>query len=90
MKIAVFSARAYDQHYFERCGGSHKWMYFRDHLRPETVRLAKGCEVACVFVNDRVDRDIAKALAARGVRHLDMPATPGRVYAALRAAPGRC
>lgn len=70
MKIAVFSARAYDQHYFDQCGGSHEWLYFRDHLRPETVRLAKGCEVACVFVNDRVDRDIAQALASRGVRLL--------------------
>ena len=70
MKIAVFSARDYDEHYFEQSSGSHDWIYFRHHLRPETTRLAEGCEVACVFVNDRVDRNTVGKLAASGVRLL--------------------
>jgi len=32
---------------------------------------------------------ILDALAPRGVTHLDMPATPARVWAAIRAAEGR-
>lgn len=70
MRVAVFSARDYDEHYFNKLGGSHEWIYFRSHLRPQTARLAEGCEVACVFVNDRVDRDAVGKLAACGVRLL--------------------
>ena len=70
MKIAVFSARDYDERYFKQSSGSHEWIYFRNHLRPETARLAEGCDVACVFVNDRVDRDAVEKLALCGVRLL--------------------
>lgn len=70
MKIAVFSARSYDRRYLERVRGSHELIFFSNHLRPETVRLAEGCQVACVFVNDKVDRNVIQQLAAGGVRLL--------------------
>ncbi len=66
----MFSARDYDEHYFNQFSGAHEWQYFRNHLRPETARLAEGCDVACVFVNDRVDQDAIRKLSAGGVRLL--------------------
>ncbi|NNF16131.1 MAG: 2-hydroxyacid dehydrogenase [Gammaproteobacteria bacterium] len=70
MKIAVFSTRSYDQYYLDRANTAHELIYFNNHLRPETVRLAEGCEVACVFVNDQLGRPVINALAAGGVRLL--------------------
>lgn len=75
MKIAVFSTRSYDRRYLERVGGSHEMIFFRNHLRPETVRLAEGCPVACVFVNDQVDSKVIPMLAAGGVRLLALRST---------------
>lgn len=75
MKIAVFSARSYDQTYLERVNGSHELIFFRNHLRPETALLADGCSVACVFVNDRVDSEVVQMLAAGGVRLLALRST---------------
>lgn len=70
MKVAVFSTRAYDREFLERANSAHELVFFRDHLRRETARLADGCDVACLFVNDQADRDAIAQLARGGVRLL--------------------
>ena len=48
----------------------------------------KGCgEAGVTGALPAVMNAVLDALSARGVKHLDMPATPARVWAALRDAP---
>jgi carbon-monoxide dehydrogenase large subunit len=49
---------------------------------------AKGCgEAGCAGSLPAVMNALVDALSERGVSHIDMPATPERVWRALRAAP---
>lgn len=72
MKVAVFSAKAYDRSYLDAAnqaaGTPHEIAYFEAHLRPSTVALAAGSTAICPFVNDRVDDAVLKALAVQGTR----------------------
>lgn len=74
MKIAVFSARPYDQRFLEEAnqrrgaGQSFEFLYFDAALEVHTAALAQGCEAVCVFVNDRLDAPVLHALHALGVR----------------------
>ena len=73
MKIAVFSARAYDQRFLGEALGQNpqtqscEWVYFQATLGPDTARLAQGCEAVCVFVNDCLDAATLQVLHAMGV-----------------------
>lgn len=73
MKIAVFSARRYDQSLLAAANAAHAnqrhmLRFLQDRLSLGTVNLAKGCEAVCVFVNDIVDAPVLAALAAQGTR----------------------
>jgi len=74
MKIAVFSARPYDQRFLEEAnqrrgaGQSFEFLYFDAALEVHTAALAQDCEAVCVFVNDRLDAPVLEALHALGVR----------------------
>ena len=73
MKIAVFSARAYDQRFLNEALSRHRQaescqlVYFEATLGLETARLAQGCPAVCVFVNDCLDAATLQALHALGV-----------------------
>ncbi|HKM62601.1 MAG TPA: xanthine dehydrogenase family protein molybdopterin-binding subunit [Acidisphaera sp.] len=61
------------------------------HPVPATTNLlgAKGCgEAGCAGSLPSVMNALVDALAERGITHIDMPATPQRVWAALRQAGG--
>ena len=48
---------------------------------------AKGCgEAGCAGALPSVMNALVDALAEYGIRHIDMPATPERVWRAIRAA----
>jgi aerobic carbon-monoxide dehydrogenase large subunit len=50
---------------------------------------AKGCgEAGCAGSLTSVMNAVLDALAARGIRHLDMPLTPFRIWQALHDASG--
>ena len=55
-----------------------------DGIGPEVVGEAGSVGALGAVMNAVVD-----ALAPLGIRHLDMPATPPKVWAAIRAAKGR-
>ncbi|MFC3913680.1 2-hydroxyacid dehydrogenase [Pseudaeromonas sharmana] len=74
MKIAMFSAKAYDRDHFELANAQfgYKVDYFDVRLDLKTCRLAHGYPVVCAFVNDDLGRDVLSELAANGTKVLAM------------------
>jgi len=68
MKIAFFSTKQYDKTYFEKFVSTHEIIYFEAPLNEQTVNLAAGCQAVCVFVNDRLNEAVIKALHLLGVK----------------------
>ncbi|MCC9137855.1 2-hydroxyacid dehydrogenase [Pontibacter silvestris] len=69
MRVIFFSAKAYDQQFFnaanEKFGFTIKFL--EAPLTKSTAVLAKGYNVACVFVNDLISADELQELANQGV-----------------------
>lgn len=73
MRVAVFSARRYDQSLLTEANhanpaAGHELLFIQDRLTAETVALARGCAAVCVFVNDCVDAEVLQLLADQGTR----------------------
>jgi len=68
VKVAVFSTKAYDREYLDRANAAFGFelSYFESRLSPETVRLAEGFPVVCLFVNDQADCGVLQRLKAGG------------------------
>ncbi|MDP2212259.1 2-hydroxyacid dehydrogenase [Phenylobacterium sp.] len=70
MRVAVFSARPYDQRFLSEANTAfgHELTYFDVHLSRETCRLAAGFEAVCVFVNDELDAELLQEMQGQGLR----------------------
>lgn len=70
MRIAFFDAKTYDKPSFDRFSAEHglKIKYFEAKLNEDTVDLAHGYDVVCVFVNDTVNAAVIDRLCEMGVR----------------------
>ncbi len=69
MKIAVFSAKRYDQESLSAANTTgHVFRFLQPHLAAETASLAAGFDAVCVFVNDTLDAAVLETLAAFGVK----------------------
>ena len=70
MKIAVFSTKSFDREYFEKYNqsGKHELVYFVAPLNTHTVNLTRGFEGVCVFVNDKLNREVIETLAENNIR----------------------
>ena len=70
MKIAFYDAKAYDRPSFEQYGSLHdmQFRFLETKLNEDTVDLAKGCDVVCVFVNDTVNAAVINRLYEYGIR----------------------
>ena len=70
MKVAFFDTKPHDINSFdkrlEKEGIEVK--YFDTHLNEDTVRLAKGFDAVCIFVNDIVNEYVANTLYEYGVK----------------------
>ncbi len=68
MKIALFSAKQYDQEFFNQANQDYEYelSYFEPHLNHSTTQLAQGYPVVCVFPNDTLDRPTLKVLSEQG------------------------
>lgn len=96
MKVAVFSTRPYDREYLAPAAedAGHSLSFFEPRLTTETSKLADGFRAVCVFVNDRVDRQVMEAIAAGGTQllalrsagfnHVDLAAAAQRGVAVAR------
>lgn len=71
MRIAFFDSHKFDRKAFEAAvsesGAPIAINFIGSPLTFQTARLAEGCDAVCVFVNDRIDAQTAKILAAQGV-----------------------
>lgn len=74
MNITVFSAKSYDRKYLNTANAptGHQITFSETRLMADTVALAKGCEVVCAFVNDRLDAEVIDLLADEGTRLIAM------------------
>ncbi|KTD97768.1 2-hydroxyacid dehydrogenase [Pseudoalteromonas sp. H71] len=71
MNIAFFSAQKYEKPFFEHSIAPHSSLamtYFDQSLNEQTAVLANNFNAVCVFVNDTVNAEVIKLLAAQGVK----------------------
>jgi D-lactate dehydrogenase len=69
-KIAFFDTKPYDKEIFDQVNQSFGYdvKYFKNHLSSESVTMAKGYDVVCVFVNDLVSEEVVSILYEGGTR----------------------
>lgn len=67
-EIAVFDAKPYDRSSLAMASAELRWRFLDFRLSVESASSARGATVACVFVNDRLDRPALKALVDVGVK----------------------
>lgn len=92
IQIAFFDAKAYDIKSFDNINKDFGYTitYFKEHLTPATVVLAKGYDVVCAFVNDEISKPVIEQLNAQGVKliamrcagynNVDLPAAFGHLH----------
>jgi D-lactate dehydrogenase len=70
MKTVFFSSKNYDEDFFLAANASsaHALKFLPLRLDETTAPLALGYDSVCVFVNDRVNREVLDMLAAQGIR----------------------
>ena len=70
IKVAFYDAKVYDKPSFEHYGNLHEveFRFLETKLNEDTVVLAKGCDVVCVFVNDTVNATVIDRLYEYGVK----------------------
>ena len=68
MKVAVYSAKQYDQDGFSRWADtSLQFQYLDTRLTADSVKLAAGCHAICVFVNDELNEQVLRQLSELGI-----------------------
>lgn len=70
MKITFFSAKPYDKEFFKK-GNTHfgfEFIFFETHLGPHIVQAVEPTDAICVFVNDKVNKEVIEVLAKKGVK----------------------
>ena len=71
LQIAFFDAKPYDREYFGRENDrayGYEITFFESRLSPENALVTQGFDVVCIFVNDRLDAQVAETLKANGVK----------------------
>ncbi|WP_055482836.1 2-hydroxyacid dehydrogenase [Sphaerimonospora mesophila] len=70
MRVAVFSAKPYDEQSLRAANdeAGHEMVFLESRLSAKTAALAAGCEAVCAFVNDDLGAETLTALAGHGVR----------------------
>lgn len=73
MKIAVFSAKPYDEEFLNQCNETlreqkHTLKFIKSALDESHAVLAKGSDAVCVFVNDPVGESVIDSLAELGIK----------------------
>src|SRR5947208_17133564 len=70
MRVAMFGAKSYERTLLDELNASHRLelVYFDTMLGLDTASLAAGFPAVSVSVNDVVDHDVLKQLAAGGTK----------------------
>jgi D-lactate dehydrogenase len=77
MKLAVYSAQAYDREYLNQANAlfGHQLHYIDEPLNAQNTQHAKGCRAVSIFVNDKADYAVIEKLAQQGVGLLALRCT---------------
>lgn len=72
MRIAVFSAQAYDRQFLqqENRHSGFQLSYFEQPLNSASTALCQGMDAVCVFVNDELNASVLQQLKQHGVRFI--------------------
>ena len=72
MKVTFFSTKPYDRDFFDRFNRSFGFEleYFETHLGPHIVNAVDGATAICAFVNDKLNAEVLRVLAGKGVRYI--------------------
>jgi D-lactate dehydrogenase len=70
MKITFFSTQPYDKVSFNTANKNFGFdlEFYETHLGPHIVNLVEDTDAVCVFVNDKVNAEVIKVLASKGVK----------------------
>lgn len=70
MKVAVFSAKPYDEQFLQEANQEfgHELHFFENHLNEKTACLASGFPAICVFPNDDLNSKVLEKLANNGTK----------------------
>jgi D-lactate dehydrogenase len=70
MKITFFSTQPYDKEFFIKHIGDFgfSFEFLETSLDSKTADLVKNSVAVCVFVNDKVNREVIECLASKGVK----------------------
>ncbi len=71
LKVAVFDSKPYTKQVFEEQNNNkYAFKFFKSRLNIDTVSLASGFKVVCVFVNDKIDSEVVEELSRLGVEKI--------------------
>ncbi len=91
-RIAFFGTKPYDKKSFEEVNRNYNYdiEYFETPLNNQTVELAYSFDGVCVFVNDKIDRDVINclyeskvnviALRCAGYNNVDFETAFGKIH----------
>jgi len=91
-KIVFFDAKPYDIDSFDAINSDFGFQikYYKNHLNPDTVKLAEGSDVVCPFVNDPITAEVIQqllkyripliALRSAGYNNVDLAAAYGNIH----------
>ncbi len=71
-KIAFFDTKPYDKIWFDGLNSNYEIAYFESKLNEHSAKLAEGCDAACAFVNDDINKKTIETLYSLGVKVLAM------------------
>jgi D-lactate dehydrogenase len=74
MKVAIFSTKYYEREYLDKYNidGKHQLTYFETPLNADTIAKAKGFEVVCIQLSDKLDANVIIQLAKAGIKLIDL------------------
>src|SRR5690348_1897868 len=68
MKIAIFSAKAFEKPYLTAAKQGHELVFFENALNEQTAMLAANYEAISCFVTDQLSAPVLTILANNGTR----------------------
>jgi len=70
MKIDFFSAKKYDISFFNDANKTTGFdiVYHETHLGPHSLNMIADAKAVCVFVNDKLTREVIEQLAKKGIK----------------------
>src|SRR5690606_12497492 len=64
--------KPYDKQFFDRLNADFGFdlLYYETHLGPHIVNAVEDSEAICAFVNDKLNADVLRVLAEKGVKYI--------------------